>query len=169
MIKQLPHYILLFVVLIALQVLVFNNINLGGYINPYIYVLFILLLPFSIPNWALLFIGLFTGFAVDYFMNTLGLHMSASLLVAFARPTILSWMSFRDDLDRFDSPGIGSSGLEWFIRYTLIAVLIHHTALFMLETFSFYHFHITILRILLSTLFTTFFIVLFELLRSGRK
>ncbi len=169
MIKQLPRYILLFVVLIALQVLVFGNINLSGYINPYVYILFILLLPFSIPNWVLLFIGFITGFMVDYFMNTLGLHTSATLILAFARPTILSWMSYRDDLDRFDSPGIGSSGLEWFIRYAVIAVIVHHTALFMLETFSFYHFHITLLRILLSSLFTTFFIVIFELLRSSRK
>ncbi len=169
MIKQLPRYLLLFVVLITLQVLVFNNINLSGYINPYIYVLFILLLPFSIPNWVLLIIGFFTGFTVDYYMNTLGLHTSASVLLAFVRPTVLSWMSYRDDLDRFDSPGIGSSGLEWFLRYAVISVLIHHTALFILETFSFYHFHITLLRIILSTLFTTLFIVLFELLRSSRK
>lgn len=169
MIKELPRYILLFVLLITLQVLVFNNINLSGYINPYIYVLFILLLPFSIPNWVLLIIGFFTGFTVDYFMNTLGLHTSASLILAFVRPTILSGMSYRDDLNRFDSPGIGSSGLEWFLRYAVIAVLIHHTSLFILETFSFYYFHITLIRILLSSLFTTLFIVLFELLRSGRK
>lgn len=169
MIKQLPRYILLFVVLIALQVFVFGNINLSGYINPYIYVLFILLLPFSIPNWALLFIGFIAGFTVDYFMNTLGLHSSASLILAFSRPTILSWMSYRDDMDRFDSPGIGSSGIEWFVRFAFITVLVHHTALFMLETFSFYHFHITLLRIILSSIFTTFFVVIFELLRSGRK
>lgn len=169
MIKQLPRYVLLFVVLIALQVLVFNNINMGGYINPFVYTLFILLLPFSIPGWALLVVGFLTGLTVDYFMNTLGLHTSATLILAFVRPTILSWMSYRDDLDRFDSPGIGSSGLEWFIRYAIIAILLHHTALFLLEKFSFYYFHITLLRILLSTLFTSLFIILFELLRSGRK
>jgi len=161
--------LLLFVVLIALQVFVLNNINLGGYINPYIYILFILLLPFSIPGWLLLVIGFITGFAVDYSMNTLGLHTSATLVLSFVRPFVLSWMSYRDDLNRFDSPGIGNSGVEWFVRYVLIMVFIHHFTLFIFETFSFYHFHMTLLRILLSSLVTSFFIVILELLRSGRK
>ncbi|MCB8964385.1 MAG: rod shape-determining protein MreD [Bacteroidales bacterium] len=169
MIKELPRYLLLFVVLMLLQISVLNNINLSGYINPYIYILFILLLPFSMPGWLLLIVGFFTGFVVDYFTNTLGLHTSATLLLAFVRPTILSWMSYRDDLDRFDSPGIGSSGMEWFVRYAVVAVLVHHFALFCFESFSFYHFHITLLRILLSSIFTLFFIVMIELLRSGRK
>jgi len=169
MIKQLPRYLLLFVVIIVLQVLVLNNINLGGYINPYAYILFILLLPFSIPGWLLLIIGFITGFTVDYFMNTLGLHTSATLLLAFLRPVILSWISFRGDLDKFDSPSIGSSSVEWFVRYTVIAVIFHHSALFILEKFSFYQFHITLLRIVLSSLCTSFFIVTFELLRSARK
>lgn len=169
MIKELPRYLVLFVLLIALQVLVLNNINLGGYINPYVYILFILFLPFSIPGWLLLLMGFATGFAVDYFSNTLGLHTSATLILAFVRPSILSWLSYRDDLDRFDSPGIGNSGMEWFVRYVVMAVIIHHFALFILETFSFYHFHLTLLRVLLSSLVSSFFIIMLELMRSGRK
>ncbi|MGD9977126.1 MAG: rod shape-determining protein MreD [Bacteroidales bacterium] len=169
MIKELPRYLILFVVLVALQLLVLNNINLGGYINPYIYLLFILLLPFSIPGWLLLAIGFLTGFTVDYFMGTLGLHASATLVLAFFRPTVLSRLSYRNDIDKFDSPDIVGSGMEWFVRYVIIMVAIHHLALFGLEVFSFYHFYLTLLRVLLSTLFSSFFIIIFELLYSRRK
>lgn len=40
----------LFVLLIFLQLFLFNNIQLSGYINPYFYILFILLLPYDTPD-----------------------------------------------------------------------------------------------------------------------
>ena len=39
-----------FILLVAVQVIVLNNIRLGGYINPFIYVLFIMQLPVRIPK-----------------------------------------------------------------------------------------------------------------------
>ena len=36
-----------FIILVFLQVLILNNINFAGYINPYLYVLFILLYHFA--------------------------------------------------------------------------------------------------------------------------
>ena len=35
--------------LVLLQVLVLNNIYLGGYITPYLYILFVLMRPTSLP------------------------------------------------------------------------------------------------------------------------
>ncbi|MFZ4059415.1 MAG: rod shape-determining protein MreD, partial [Ferruginibacter sp.] len=66
-----------FFLLILLQVLVFNNMHLNGYINPYVYVLFILLLPFETPQWLLLISAFLLGFGVDLFSDTMGMHTAA--------------------------------------------------------------------------------------------
>ncbi|MCJ7757879.1 MAG: rod shape-determining protein MreD, partial [Gillisia sp.] len=39
-----------FILLILFQVLLLNNINFLGYINPYLYVLFLILYPFNTPQ-----------------------------------------------------------------------------------------------------------------------
>jgi len=68
MIKSFLTYFFLFVILIVTQLLVFNNIELSGYINPYVYVLFILLLPFDVPRVVLLLSAFLLGLCIDLFM-----------------------------------------------------------------------------------------------------
>jgi len=161
--KLLSRYAIMFAVLMALQLLVLNNINLGGYINPYIYILFIMLLPFETPGWILLIFGFLTGLTIDAFSGTLGLHSSATLFIAFIRPTVLSSISTHDSVDRKGSPSLVINDIGWFIKYTLILVLIHHFILFYLETFTFVHFFFTLFRVMLSTIITSIFILLSQL------
>ena len=78
-----------FLGLLALQVLVLNYIRINGYINPYVYILYIMLLPFGIKGWVLLAAGFVMGYSVDLFMGTPGLHTGATVLMAFMRPTII--------------------------------------------------------------------------------
>lgn len=158
--KQLIRYALTFVALIALQLLVLNNINLGGYINPYVYILFIMLLPFEIPGWILLILGFLTGLIIDAFSGTLGMHSSATLFIAFIRPTVLSNISTYELDDKKGSPTMSMNDIGWFIKYTLVMVFAHHFVLFYLETFSFTHFFATLLRIILSSILTVLFILL---------
>jgi len=150
----------MFVVLMALQLLVLNNIRLGGFINPYIYVLFIMLLPFEIPGWILLVLGFLTGLTMDAFSGTLGMHTSATLFIAFLRPTVLSNISTQNTTDKKGRPTLSINDLGWFIKYTLIMVLVHHFILFYLETFSFVHFFATLFRVILSSIMTSIFILL---------
>lgn len=158
--KNLARYALIFIALIAFQVLILNNIKLGGYINPYIYILFIMLLPFEIPGWLLLILGFLTGLTMDAFAGTLGMHSSATLFIAFLRPAILSNISTHQMADKKGSPALNIIDVSWFIKFTLITVFAHHFVLFYLETFSFVDFFSTLLRVILSTLVTAFFIVI---------
>lgn len=158
--KNLTRYALTFVVLIALQVLILNNIKLGGFINPYIYILFIMLLPFEVPGWLLLLLGFLTGLTMDAFAGTLGMHSSATLFIAFLRPTILSSISTHEMSDKKGSPALNTKDIGWFIKFTLLMVIAHHFVLFYLETFSFVHFFSTLVRVILSSIFTAFFIII---------
>lgn len=157
-----------FVLLITLQLLIFNNIEFSGYVNPFVYVMFILILPVAIPSWILLLLSFFTGFVIDLFCGTLGVHAFASVLAGFVRPWVLSLNVTAEGAEAEMSPSSYRSGLRWFLIYTFTVALVHHLALFLIEIFSLRYFFQTLLRVLLSTAVTTFFIVLFDFIRPHR-
>ncbi|MFO8021213.1 MAG: rod shape-determining protein MreD [Perlabentimonas sp.] len=161
-------YIGLLLLLVLLQLFLFNNIQLSGYINPYVYILFILLLPYAIPGWLLLLSGFFLGLILDVFMNTYGMHSSATLFLAFVRPYLLNLLADREDLDQKGRPSLSSNGIVWFVKYTVMAVFAHHLFLFFIESFTLTNFFATLLRVFLSTLVTSFFIIIAQFL-SLRK
>jgi rod shape-determining protein MreD len=168
MINSILRFGLSFILLMLLQLLLFDNIQFSGYVNPYVYIMFIILLPIEIPSWILLLLSFMTGLIMDLFSGSPGMHSSATVLAGFARPYILRIVSPRDGYELRSEPSMLNYGLRWFLIYTVLVVLVHHTALFYLEVFRFADFFRTMLRVLLSSLFTVSFIVLLEFYRRGR-
>jgi rod shape-determining protein MreD len=168
MINSILRFGLIFILLILLQLLLFNNIQFSGYVNPYVYILFILLLPVEIPPWLLLLISFITGLIIDFFSGTPGMHSSATLMAGFFRPYVLRVISPRDGYEAGASPSMIAYGFRWFLSYTLLIVLIHHTTLFYLEVFRLSEFFRTMLRVFLSSLFSIAFILLIEFYRRGK-
>ena len=168
MINSILRFGLIFIILILLQVLLFNNIQFSGYVNPYIYVMMVLLLPAEMQAWLLLLISFFTGLTIDFFSGSPGMHASATLLAGFSRPYILRFISPRDGYESGSELSMATYGFRWFFIYTLTIVLIHHTALFYLEVFRFADFFRTMLRVLLSSTFTIAFILLAEFYRKRK-
>jgi rod shape-determining protein MreD len=168
MINSILRYGLIIGLLILFQILVLNNIQFSGYVNPYVYIMIILLLPSVTPAWLLLIISFLTGLIIDLFSGSPGMHSSATLLAGFARPFVLRVISPRDGYESGSSLSMAVYGFRWFIIYSATIVLIHHTALFFLEVFRFTDFFRTIFRILVSSLFTIGFILLIEHYRKGR-
>ncbi len=82
--------ILSFVLLVLFQVLALNNIQFLGFINPYIYILFIIALPVKTPRWLSLILAFILGLTLDIFSNTLGMHAFATVLIAFLRNGIIN-------------------------------------------------------------------------------
>jgi rod shape-determining protein MreD len=168
MINSILRLSLIFILLILLQVLLFNNIQFSGYVNPYIYIMFILLLPVEIPSWLLLLLSFATGLVIDFFSGSPGMHTSATVLAGFVRPYVLRVISPRDGYESGSDPSMLTYGFTWFLTYTLLIVLIHHTTLFYLEVFRFADFFRTLLRVLLSSSFSVAFILLIEYYRRGK-
>ena len=152
--------IIRFVVLVLVQVLIINHIRLGGYVHPYIYVIFIMLLPFDIPKWQLLLWGFGLGLAVDLFTGTPGLHAGATTLMAFCRPSIIKLVSGNLKFDNVIEPNLAQLDGLWFFRYVLCMVIVHHFTLFLLESFSFKLLGQVLLRILLSVPVSIFLIMI---------
>jgi hypothetical protein len=161
--------IIRFIGLVFFQVLILNHVSLGGYVNPYLYVLFILWLPFSTERWMLLLSAFLLGFSVDIFTNTLGLNAAASVAMAFARPFVISMISTGTEFESASRPSINGQGMRWFLSYAVTLVLIHHFVLFYLEVFRFSEFFPTLLRVLLSSAFTLGLILLAEYLTVKKK
>jgi len=149
-----------FIFLVLFQVLVLKNIQFSGFVNPYLYVLFIILLPFETPKWLLLFLGFLLGISIDIFSNSPGLHASATVFIAFLRPAILNLFSPRDGYEPGTLPRASYYGFIWFIKYSFFIVLSHHIVLFILESFGMGNIIITLIRIGLSTLFTMILVIL---------
>jgi rod shape-determining protein MreD len=153
-----------FLVLVILQVGLLNKIQFSGFINPYLYVYGILLLPFETPRWLLLVSSFLLGLAIDIFSLSIGLHAAASVLMAFARPGVIKIVATTKDFEQGLRPSIRDLGFRWFFSYSLLLVIIHHTALFYLEAFSFNDFFITFFRALTSVVFTMILIMVAQYL-----
>lgn len=161
--KIIPS-ILRFIALAALQVIVFNTLQLNTYVSVFIYTGFILLLPFEISGGLLLLSGFFMGLLMDVFTNTGGLHAAACTFMAFCRPGVLRFISPRDGYDSTASPTISSMGLSWFITYSLLLVFLHNFVCFFLEAFRMSEFFFTMAKIILTTFVTVLLLIAAQLI-----
>lgn len=159
-------YFLRFVALLATQILVLDKVQFGGYLNPYIYFLFILMLPLRTPPLVMIITGFVMGFIVDYYSGLLGIHAASTLFIAYFRNRIIKVVIGVREEDFLSVPGLRDLGLSRFVYYAGVMTLIHHVILFFLEVFTFGNVLETLFRAginsIVSLLFMIITLVLFE-------
>jgi rod shape-determining protein MreD len=158
-----------FIVLVFIQVFLLKNITLYNLSTPYLYILFILLLPFETPNLLLFVLAFIMGLTIDAFYDTPGLNAAACVLMALVRILFISITVQKDGFDNEPEPTLSIMGFRWFFTYVLVLTLFHHFFLFNLEAFSFSELRYTLSRVLLSSVFTVFLILISGLLFFRRK
>ncbi|MCF6294900.1 MAG: rod shape-determining protein MreD [Flavobacteriaceae bacterium] len=156
-----------FIVLVLVQVLVLNNINFLGYINPYIYILFIILFP--IKNNRLLFILLsfLLGLTIDLFLDSGGVNAAACVTIAYIRPVILKFVFgtiYEHQTVKFNNTELGQR-----LTYFSIITVIHHLILFSLEVFNTTKILLILKKTLFSSIFTIILCVLITILFSRKN
>lgn len=169
MFSNVFQLVLRLLILTLVQVLILNNIHLHGLFNPYIYPLFILMLPIEMPVWLVLFLGFGSGWVIDFYSHTGGLHASATTLVAFLRTPMLRLLRPAGSYQPEDKPSISSLGAAWFISYASVLIVVHHLFLFIAESFSFLQFTFVLEKILISSLVSLIIIVMLQYLFYRRK
>ena len=162
------QHIARFIILVAVQVLIFNNVQISGYLNPYVYILFIMLLPPKLPKALVLILAFVMGFTIDIFTDSYGIHTAASVLIAYIRPSVLSLVSVKGGEDLEDI-SIKQLRLGRFFTYSGILCFIHHFTLFYLEAFRLNEFLDTFTRALFSTVISLLLILMIESLRSNSQ
>ena len=157
-----------FFILVGIQILVLNNVQISGYINPFVYILFIILLPPKMPKSIVLILAFIMGFTIDIFSDSYGIHSSATVLLAFLRPKVLTLVSIKGGED-LEEIGIKQLRINRFFTYSGILCLTHHFTLFYLEAFRLNEFFDTFLRTLYSSIISILMILLIESLFSNKK
>ncbi|GAB3911638.1 rod shape-determining protein MreD [Mucilaginibacter boryungensis] len=158
-----------FLALIFVQVFLLKNITLYNLSIPYLYILFILLLPFETPNILLFALSFILGLTIDTFYDTPGLHAAACVLLALVRILFISITVQKDGFDNDPEPTLSIMGFRWFFTYALILTLFHHFFLFNLEVFRLSEIQYTFTRFILSSIFTVFLMLVSGLLFFRRK
>ena len=146
------------VLLLLIQVVICNHINFLGYINPYVYIIFIFLFPVREERLLFLFISFILGLLVDLFSDSGGVHAAAAVSLAYARPLLLKssfGMLYEHQSIKFNTTEIGS-----LLSYITIGTVLHHLILFSLEVFNVSE----ILLILKKTLFASIFTIILSVL-----
>ncbi|APY10317.1 rod shape-determining protein MreD [Seonamhaeicola sp. S2-3] len=158
--NSLTGHIIRFFALVFAQVLIFNHVNFLGYINPYVYILFIAFFPVKNNRPLFIFSSFLLGLSIDLFLDTGGIHAAASVLAAYMRPVILK--SSFGTVYEYQSVRFNAVSFGVKITYITLLVIAHHLVLFSLEIFSISK----ILLILQKTLFSSIFTILLSIIIS---
>jgi rod shape-determining protein MreD len=157
-----------FLLLLTVQIVIFNNMNFLGYIMPLPYILFIILYPVNGNKSALLLASFLLGLTMDLFSNSGGIHATACLVLAYVRPTIFKF-SFGVSYE-YQTIKINDVLTPERFSFILISVVIHHVTLFILEAFQISFFWDILLRTVLSTVFTIIScIILIYLIKPNKR
>lgn len=151
-----------FVLLALVQLLVLNNVYLGGYVMPMLYVLFILMLPTSTGRIPMLLIAFGTGLLMDIMAGALGFHALTCTVVAMMRILFADRILTRGENVAISNPGIYSVTPQFFISYLMLMLGIFYLLFYLLEIFSFRGFGGVLLATVCSTLVTTLLAVLYQ-------
>jgi rod shape-determining protein MreD len=168
MLAQIPINLFRLLILLLVQVLIFSNMRFSIFVNPYVFPLFVLLLPFETPRWLLMLIGMGAGLLLDFFLGTLGMHAAACLFVGYARPFLINIITPKGT--EFEvSPHLFAQGVTWFFIYTTVTMFIYLSFYFLVEAGTFYNLFWLILKILSSTLVSVLFILILLYFFSSKK
>lgn len=156
-----------FVALILVQALICSHINFLGYINPHVYILFIILFPIKNNRTLFIFLSFLMGLIVDLFLDSGGINAAASVFIAFTRPVILKssfGMVYEHQNMKFNAVDFGAK-----LSYITIMTVLHHIILFSLEIFSVSRIILILQKTLFSSIFTIILCILITIIFSRKS
>lgn len=149
------------IVVLLLQVLLFDHLQISGWGFPMVYVLVLMNMPVYVPRWAEMLIGAVVGLVLDIWNSSMGVHMAACVAFTFIRPILLR--SMVQDLERVSAEVTTKTvGKMEYVRCLVLLVLVHHLLVFALEAWSWQHWWIVLVQTLLSSIMTVIALVLFN-------
>ena len=158
--KQIGRYI----VVMLLQVFLFDQLQLLGVCHPYIYVLCLLMMPITLPHSADMMIGAVVGLIMDVFCNSLGVHTASCIFIMFIRPYMIG--ALVNDKDRLNEQiSLRALGVEALFKYVVILVLVHHLMVFLLAAWSWSHIGFVLMETVVSSIITISVIMGYNALR----
>ena len=147
------NQVLFFFFLLLLQVLVLNNINFLGDINPYLYIAFVFLFPLKENRFSFLFFSFILGLSIDFFSDSGGIHAFSILFIAYIRLFFIK-IYFRKIPADYPFFNLKSEPFGKVFNFVVTLTLIHHLIYFSFANFSFQNLSNVFLNTLYSSIFT---------------
>ncbi len=162
------RHILSFILLAGLQVFILNGLDINSYINPQVFILFLLLLPVNTDIWFCLIAGFVSGGLIDGLGNTYGIHAFAGTALGYFRFFYIKYSLDKEEIERGMTPNLRNMPASWHFFYLLICSLLYHLLVFFLEAFAFTGLGLLSLKALSSGLIATFIMLLIGFLFSRK-
>ena len=151
-------------VIVLLQVLLFDHLQIACWGFPMVYVLILMNLPVQIPRWLEMLIGMVVGLVFDIWSSSLGVNMAACVAFSFLRPIVLG--SVLQDVERVKGEICSRSiGRIEYVKCLVFLVLIHHFLVFALEAWSWSNWWMVLVQTLISSVLTILIIVAYDTLK----
>lgn len=145
--------------LVALQIFVLNRIRIFGEFTPVLYPVFVMFYPFFRNKFQFLILSFLIGLAVDAFLGTWGINAFATTAIAYFRTLI-----FRSSTDT-TTDFFSFRSLQWpqFLLFILSSIFFHQLLIQYIEFFKFSRFFEIFLNVVISSLISFIFIVIYTL------
>jgi rod shape-determining protein MreD len=164
--STLVKNIVRFVLFILVQAFILDKVPpLHQFVKPYLYFLYILWLPFSIPRLGQMLLAFVFGLCMDYFSGTPGLHAAPCVLIAYIRPFLLNILLPQEKTEMsYAEPSIKSLGFAPYSIYVLMLTFVHHTYLVLIEWLQFGNFLFFVSKVTATTAISLLLIFVTEML-----
>ncbi len=151
--------VLLIVILVVLQIFLFNRIDIAGKFTPVIYTSFVLFYPFYRNKFIFLASSFILGLSIDAFLGTWGINAFATTLIAYFRTIIFKTSTeVSSDIFSFHS-------LQWsqFLFYIFSSIFVHQFLVQFIEFFKFSRFFDILFNILVTSVISIIFVLIYAM------
>ncbi|MBD0777203.1 rod shape-determining protein MreD [Maribacter sp. ANRC-HE7] len=165
--RGIPINIIRFILLVLVQVLVFNRLNFFGFINPMVYIMFLYWYPIKEKRAVFIGLSFLLGLSVDFLSDTMAIHAAATTTIAYLRPAIMRFV-FGINYE-FQSFKLSNTTKAQQFTFLALLILVHHSVYFSMEIFSIANLLLIVKKVLSNGLASLILCLLFSTLFSVKK
>ena len=155
-------YIILGAFLVLIQILISGYINIWPMLYIAVFPFVIIILPQQINKFLLLPVAFLLGIAVDFISDGIpGLNAAALTALAFFKDPILKLLLSRTALENLSGVTEYTLGSSKFLLYTILMYSIFFLFYMGLDSFGYYSFGYTALRLIINVIANSFIAILF--------
>lgn len=154
--------------LLAIQVLILDQVHPWGYGAPLICSLIVITLPLGTSRSEALLWGFGVGLIADIFAGTAGISSAALTFIALIQPPLLELMAPRDSEEELH-PSFSEMGRWNYLQFIALLLILHHLVYFALEGFSYFHIEDIAISMGVSFVASLLLIISVENVRNPKK
>ena len=156
--QNYPKVFFLSCFLIFIQLLIFDRVNLFGFMNPSIYVIILIIHRYDLDQFNFIVIGFLLGFIMDVLSQSAGSHSFSCVTVSFIRPLITKF-SLGPNYEDFSTPFSDGILISNRFLYYFLIILIHQIILNAFSYFNWTHTFVILKLTIANSIFTFILIV----------